>query len=289
MTTLDQFPAEMVGPTAELTAALDDLRSGKPFATLLIDAANTRAAALESLLDQVTEEGTRVVWVGNPLRSPLTLERLFLQTGCAEADLRVERRPAELTRMLARAMEAEKRLLFIVQQPETLDVDARETLGRMAPYFADGEPIVQILFCGSSSFRVPEVQEKAATVPATIPAQWLPEPESRPSHGGAVPLLLLLLLAGIGASISQMFLTPSDPLRPPLLEAVSPQPVRSASATKPDAAASQVEDIVALRREFEAFLAQRAPTVSALSESQKDALFQEFLERHGQRSTPLSP
>ena len=284
MTTLDQLPAEMAGLSAELTVALEDLRSGKPFATLLIDGASTRAAALESLLDQMTAEGTRVVWVGNPLRSPLTLERLFLQTGCAEADLRIEQSPADLTRMLARTGGDAKRLLLIVQQPDKLDVHARETLGRMAPYFADGEPVLQILFCGSSSFRAPEVQQKPAALPAIISAPLPSDEEPRPSHRGAAPLLLLLLLAGLGAAISQMFLTPWDTEQAPLPQAVSAPSALSASAAKPNPPLP-ADDIAALRREFEAFLAQRAPTVSALNDGQKDALFQEFLERHRQGST----
>ena len=147
MTALDQFPAEMVGPTVELTAALDDLRSGKPFATLLIDGSSTRAAALESLLDQVTAEGTRIVWVGNPLRSPLTLERLFLQTGLRRGGPAVRTPPGGThPHMLARTGGDAKRALLIVQQPDTLDVAARETLGRMAAYFADGEPVCRSCF-----------------------------------------------------------------------------------------------------------------------------------------------
>lgn len=293
MTGAAQLSSDMAG-IADLMAALDDLRAGKPFATLLIDGAATRAAALESLLNQVTDEGTRVVWVGNPLRSPLTLERLFLQTGCAEADLRVERNPAELAGMLARTGGDAKRLLLIVQQPDTLDVDARETLGRMAPYLADRDPAVQVLFCGSCAFRVPEVGQRAA-VPASVPAPWVPEPEPEPEPeprrllGGAVPLLSLLLLAGVGASISHIILTGSDPVRTPAVEVASPAPVQSASAAKLSAPAGPTDDVAALRREFDAFLAQRAPTVAALTDSQKDALFQEFLERHRQRDDPPSP
>ena len=85
-----------------------------------------------------------------------------------------------------------------------------------------------------------------------------------------------------------MFLTRPDPVQTPAPEAAA-QPLLSASAAKLNPPAPPADDLAALRREFDVFLAQRAPTVSALSDNEKDALFQEFLERHRQPSTPPSP
>jgi hypothetical protein len=94
-----------------------------------------------------------VRWISNPLRSPLTLERLFLQAVGPEADLRVERSASELASMLEQSVGAAPRCLLVVQQPETLDAETRDMLARMAGHLAEGPAVVQFLFCCSSAFR----------------------------------------------------------------------------------------------------------------------------------------
>ncbi len=131
-------------------------------------------------------------------------------------------------------------------------------------------------------------------LPSTQPASSTrPRP---PAASCSACVLLLLLLAGAGAIYWQNDPTAPGPVRPTLgpradlapkaaAAAAAPRPPRR-PAPPPAPAPAPTEDVAALRREFEAFLAQRAPAVAALSEREKDALFAEFLARHRQTATP---
>ena len=280
MSALEKLPEAATFACPEAAAVLDQLRSGAPFVLLLVDQVERRAASLETVLDEMADAETKIVWIGNPLRSPLTIERVFLQAVGAEADLRVERSPADLALILTRSAGAAKRLLLILQQPETLDPEARDALAGMAGFLPLGEPRVQILFAGTSSFA--PLQRRQAMV--SVASRTLIEPEeiepSAPRRLESVPLLMLLLLTGLGALMTPALLQSSRPS-----DRATPEPMTAHAAPPPSIAAPPQPaalDVAALRREFDAFLAQRAPTIPALSDSQKDALFQEFLERHRQ-------
>lgn len=287
MTSLDKLSGEVLDASTAVDAAVHDLRSGAPFATVLVDGSGRSAQAVETVLNRVAEDGTRVVRVANPLRSPLTLERLFLQVVGPEADLRIERSPAELTRLLARPVGKEARLLVVVQQPETLDVDAMQTLGRMAPHFPAVTPSVQFLFCCPPAFQPPEPQP-TPNLPALVPVgrvPMVPEEEPEPRRREILPFVLLfLLLAGAGIVIWQAYLEGFSRTRPAIRKTEAAPLTQSATPANPVAPRPPTDEVAALRREFEVFLSQRAPFVAGLSPAQKDALFREFLNRQRQRS-----
>lgn len=256
------------------------LASGGVFASLLADGTEQRAAALEALLDRVVDERTRVAWVGNPLRSPLTIERFLIQIVGPEIDLRVERGPAELARVVARPVGHEARLLIVVQQPETINAEMRDLLGAMAGHLRGVALPVQFLFVGSTSFVPPKV----APIRLAPPMAYGIESEATTNANrrrDVLPLLLLLLAVTLGVVVSMWPRSADDVPHAALDVATAAQaaPWKSGSTAVPPSSPAPT-DVAALRREFDTFLAQRASSLPPLSESQRDALFNEFLTHH---------
>ncbi len=264
------------------------LHAGDRLVALKVNEVGRRAATLEAVLEQLTDKQTKLAWIGNPLRSPLTIERLFLQAVGAEADLRVERSPADLAAMLVRAGAPACRFLLLLQQPETLDPEARETIAALAECLPDAEPQVQFLFCGTEAFALP--QPAAIVAAAAIAAAPDPEPTPPRRARERLPLLLLLLLIGLAALASPALLQHAGhPIPPPepLAAQTSPQafaPAPALPASTVPATPPATVDVASLRREFDAFLSERKPSVTTLSEEEKNVLFQEFLD-HRRRLT----
>ena len=317
MSAAENLPETAAQIEPEAVRALEQLRSRVPLATLLINEVDRRAAALEAVIESLGTD-VKVVWVSNPLRSPLTIERIFLQAAGPEADLRVERSPAELAEMLRHAAGDARSLLLILQQPETMDATARDTLAEIAAVLmskaghAPDSPAVQVLFSGTPAFRMVQSRRQLVLAPRREMLAYECERQPTARRREALPLLLLLLIAGVGAWTTPVLLrhtvTPgrqlqadrSDPLMRPspatapesnAVETLALPAIPPASAAQPtaiDLSPSPVPapaiDVAALRREFDAFLAQRAPTLPDLSDRQKEALFQEFLARHQPRS-----
>ncbi len=216
--------------------------AGELFTGLLLDDAEQRAFALETLLGTVVEDDTRVVWVGNPLRSALTIERFLIQIAGPEIDLREERTPKEIAGIIAKQVGSETRLLIVVQQPETISAETIQLLVQTGWYLG-GEAIqVQFLFAGSSAFVVPRIAASSSGLDAARPAD-------RKERQGGIPLLMLLLAVAVGVMVSA---PPHDGM--------------------PHSAPSSV-DVALLRREFEVFLAQRTPPLPHMSGRDKETLF----------------
>ena len=216
--------------------------AGELFTGLLLDDAEQRAFALETLLGTVVEDDTRVVWVGNPLRSALTIERFLIQIAGPEIDLREERTPKEIAGIIAKQVGSETRLLVVVQQPETISAETIQLLVQTGWYLG-GEAIqVQFLFAGSSAFVVPRIAASSSGLDAARPAD-------RKERQGALPLLMLLLAVAVGVMVSA---PPHDGM--------------------PHSAPSSV-DVALLRREFDVFLAQRTPPLPHMSGRDKETLF----------------
>ena len=248
--------------------------SGELFSGLLLDDADQRALALEALLVKVVDDDTRVVWVGNPLRSPLTIERFLIQIVGPEIDLREERGPAEFAQIIAKPVGRESRLLVVVQQPETINAETREMLVSMGGAL-DGEAVqVQFVFAGSSAFVVPRLcSPEISTFSARLQraeAQDTDPAFRGPRRRDVLPLLLLLLTITVGTVIA---MAPAS--QDGMVAANPPQVVAIANAPAPAPPPPSV-----LRREFDAFLAQRTPALPPMTDSEKDALFTAFLTHH---------
>lgn len=280
----------------EVSRAVARIMSGAHFVCLLLDNKEQRAIALEAVLDKVADPNTRVVWVGNPLRSPLTIERFLIQIVGPEIDLRIERSPAQLVKLVTQPIGDESRLLVVVQQPETMGAEAREALAGFPAHLAGSVLQVQFLFVSSPTFTLMTFNEPGAY--SAKPRSTVAPPSNKRLYI-LLPLTLLLGIAlGIGTALapsgkltrfleqfsSAAAAPPAEPPQVPEASQVSqvsqlpqaPQPpqVVQVPSTPPPL------DLVALRREFDDFLAKRAPTTPPMTVSQKDALFREFLALH---------
>ncbi|MGI4795666.1 MAG: hypothetical protein ACRYG8_16645 [Janthinobacterium lividum] len=276
----------------EVGRAVARIISGAHFTCLLLDDKQQRATALEAVLDQVTDPNTRVVWVGNPLRSPLTIERFLIQIVGPEVDLRLDRTPAQLVKLMTQPVGDENRLLVIVQQPETMGAEARDTLAAVTGHLAGGTLQMQFLFVSSTNFTLMTITEPpvlALALPPVVTAR-------RPFLTRLNILLPLALVLGAALGVSGTFAFTNMRLQlaelaglavPPVIAPVTP--VASATPVTPTApvmpvatapATPAAPDLIALRREFDAFLAKRASITPPMTEAQKDALFRDFLSQH---------
>lgn len=267
----------------ELGRAVARIISGAHFTCLLLDDKEQRATALEAVLDRVTDPNTRVVWVGNPLRSPLTIERFLIQIVGPEVDLRLDRTPAQLVKLMTQPVGDENRLLVIVQQPETMGAEARDTLAAITGHLIGGTLQMQFLFVSSTNFTLMTITEPPALA-MTVPPALTPR---RPLLTRLNILLPLALVLGAALGISGTFAFTN--MRVQLAElagipvgpAIAPvTPVTPTAPVVPVATAPAGPDLVALRREFDAFLAKRASITPPMTDAQKDALFRDFLSQH---------
>ena len=256
-------------------AAKATLMRGDVFAGLAVEDADSRGFALKALLAEIVDDGTRVVWVGNPLRSPLTIERFLLQIVGPEVDLRIERGPAELAALIAARKGSETRLLIVVQQPETINPETLDQLGLLAGHLGGEAVQVQFLLVGSPALRLP-TPARAVLAPLRLSSpgdRALDEADAPvpPRRHEVVPLLILLLAVSLGVVFT--LARPSHDAAP-LLAPLTPI---ADAAPAPPARES-------LRQLFDEFLAARAATLPPLSEAQKDALFAEFMAQRSREA-----
>jgi len=294
MTSLDRLPVGAPAEPPGHAEALASLRAGNAFTCALSDDPAERAALLQTVIDTAADMDTRFVHVGNPLRAPLTIERILLQAVGPEVNVRLERYGEALARTLARPVGDETRLVVVVEQAETLDPDALKLLREMAPSFGRVQPRVQMLFSGPQAFaamlepapeRVPNPPApKAMPAPAVRPA-WVAETPVAPRRSRAPFVLAIIVAALAGAGVLAWQREPEVLRR---LGLPIPAPVRmapQAEAAPPPASIAAPEapdDTAALRREFDRFLSER-PDAARLSDARKDELFQEFLDRRRAR------
>ena len=93
MSSLEQLSAEAAATPPRFAHAVNGLRSGQALTWLCADDPAVRSALVESVIDAIADLDTRFVRAGNPLRAPLTMERLLIQAIGPEADLRNSRDP----------------------------------------------------------------------------------------------------------------------------------------------------------------------------------------------------
>jgi len=154
-----------------------------------------RVAGLQAATTSFAEAGTMSVRVGNPLSSPLTLQRILFQidqgAGVDDADMDVE---AHLARLLEERRGAHNRIVLVAEQAETLNAAALLSLQRLAS--APGA--LQVLFVGPPAFwallddtRLSPLRralmtgrevEPAAVAPSTFFVSALAAPV-HPAHG----------------------------------------------------------------------------------------------------------
>lgn len=103
--------------------------------------------------------GTRVVRVGNPLRAPLTIERILIQSGQMEAGLLTDDAADQAMHRLCHRRDGEARVLLAIDQAETLSPAALRTLVRIAapsgpprPPQGSVQADLHVVFIGTPAF-----------------------------------------------------------------------------------------------------------------------------------------
>ena len=109
-------------------------------------------AALRALVAEAGPDA-RVIRVGNPLRAPLTIERILIQTGLVEAGLLTDEEADQAMQQLLRRDDGDRTLL-VIEQAETLSPAALQTLARLAPAHgsASQAALLRIVFVAEPAF-----------------------------------------------------------------------------------------------------------------------------------------
>ncbi len=164
--------------TAHLSLLAAARPGGAPCVTVLLGSGPAHEEAVRSLLATLAP-GARVIRVGNPLRSPLTIERILIQGGRIETGLLPDDVAEQALQRLCQRRDGESRVVLMIEQAETLGTSALRILSRLvAP---GGRPslgaaaLLQVVFVGQPSFKQ-LVKDKAAAAirdalasPAAIP------------------------------------------------------------------------------------------------------------------------
>ncbi len=171
----------MPGPVDE--PALIRLRDGVGMAAVLMDDRAERDAAMHRILAGLSP-GTRVVRVGNPLRAPLTLDRILIQLAGPEADLPGgEDARTVIAAVLQQGGAAP--VLLSIEQAETLHPAGLLDLWAAAQPFTqrsvDGAgPALQLLFIGGPAFASILAHEGMETLREALDVRPASEPPPPP-------------------------------------------------------------------------------------------------------------
>ena len=134
-------------------AALERLRQREPFATILAYDAIVRSAALEGALRSLSDTGVHIIRLANPLRAPLTLERILIQlAGFQDEMSHGEDTDSVLRAVLSQLQAGRDRMVISIEQAETLHPMALLLLDQIARPAEPGGPSPQILFTGTPAF-----------------------------------------------------------------------------------------------------------------------------------------
>lgn len=194
-----------------------------PCVTVLLGSGPAHEDSVRSLLATLAP-GARVIRVANPLRSPLTIERILIQGGQAETGLLSDDVAEGAMQRLCQRRDGESRVVLLIEQAETLGASAlrilshlvtpggRQSLGAAAP--------LHVVFVGQPSFKQ-LVKDKAAirnalANPAAIllpPAGMVPFPAA-PAAIGALPGPMALLPPDVAPAANDpapASVQPSDP------------------------------------------------------------------------------
>ena len=120
--------------------------------SVLLQEGSGKEEALRALVAEAGPDA-RVIRVGNPLRAPLTIERILIQTGLVEAGLLTDEEADQAMQQLLRQDDGEQTLL-VIEQAETLSQAALQTLTRLAlAYRSAGQAaLLRIVFVAEPAF-----------------------------------------------------------------------------------------------------------------------------------------
>ncbi len=134
-------------------AALIKLRSREPFAAILAYDEAARQTALATALAGLDRAGAFVVRIGNPLRTPLTMERILIQLAGFQTDVANSEDTDRFMRaVIKRLHTGRERLVLSVEQADTLHPLALVLLDQIARPLEPGGPAPQVLLVGTPAF-----------------------------------------------------------------------------------------------------------------------------------------
>ena len=116
--------------TAHLSLLAAARPGGAPHVSVLLGSGPQHEQAVQSLLATLAP-GARILRVGNPLRSPLTIERILIQGGQPEVGLLAEDAAEEAMQRLCIRRPGESRVVLVIDQAETLSASAIRVLSRL--------------------------------------------------------------------------------------------------------------------------------------------------------------
>ena len=183
--------------------------------------------ALQALLAKAGPD-TRLIRVGNPLRAPLTIERILIQTGLVEAGLLTDEETDAAVQQLLRRDDP---TTLVIEQAETLSPAALQTLARLAlvpaPWFAGRAVPLHVVFAGKPGFAglvlatpdvgpirdalphvpeaepaipaLPEADDRAPAVPQ--PPTPFPQPGAQPDAMPDIPSWFQVVTTGTDAAL----------------------------------------------------------------------------------------
>ena len=235
-------------------AALIKLRSREPFAAILAYDEAARQTALATALEGLERGGAYVVRIANPLRTPLTIERILIQlAGFRSEPIETEDTDRLMRALIARLHTGRERLVLSVEQADTLHPLALILLDQIARPLAPGGAAPQVLLVGTPAFArilghpllarmrsvlgmgTPDATPPPEVNPASHMAAMAPGPVPVPTPPGT----------GLPASVlqgalppAQAALEPPEPLEPPAPRepVVAVTPVRLRAVAGPDVA-----------------------------------------------------
>lgn len=189
----------------------------------------------EALQDLLAKFGAsaRIVRVGNPLRSPLTIERMLIQAGEVEVGMLPDDAAAERAlRRLSHLRDGESQVVLVIDQAETLSAAALRTLSRLGQ--ADSQVALSTVFKGDPSFldRLPLQEENPIRAALHLDARPPGRAASAadPSASGMAPVP-----SGMASPALALLPPPEDPARaapmPAPMTTQVPAPSRIRAAT----------------------------------------------------------
>ena len=156
-----------------------------PQVTVLLGAGAELEAAVHAAIAPVAA-GARIIRSSNPLRSPLTTERILIQAGQEEIGLLPDDAADEAMQRLCQRRTGESRVVLVIEQAETLAISTLRTLARLvAP---NGRPSgalapLHLILAGGPSFKsllrepaLLDIRAAITTLPSAAHAEAVPAP-----------------------------------------------------------------------------------------------------------------
>ena len=185
---------------ARFTAAI---RGGAPFVALL--GGLEQGAVVDAAVDELRDEPIAFVRIDNPLRAPLTLERLVFQLTSGDSS-GAHDQPERVWQALLNHVAGKERLVLVVGRAETLAFSALLFLQSLPGLREKGAPPVQIAFTGAPEFHALLADNRLRVLRDALSPPPAPPvlPAAAAPSGTGKGRARVTLLAGVGAVLAML-------------------------------------------------------------------------------------